>query len=160
VHARKAWLCGLSPKQNRDVPPLNYELVYQMKRDFPELEIIINGGIKTLEQSEEHLKHIDGVMIGREAYHNPFMLNQVDKRLYGDNDAQNNKTEFDLLNQYMEYMQKQMDQGVYLKHMSRHLLGLFIGQPGAKAWRRHISENSHKEGAGVEVIQQALSYIN
>jgi len=160
IHARKAWLKGLSPKQNRDVPPLNYELVYQMKRDFPELEIIINGGIKTLEQSEEHLKHIDGVMIGREAYHNPFMLNQVDKRLYGDNDAQNNKTEFDLLNQYMEYMQKQMDQGVYLKHMSRHLLGLFIGQPGAKAWRRHISENAHKEGAGVEVIQQALSYIN
>ena len=160
IHARKAWLEGLSPKQNRDVPPLNYELVYQMKRDFPELEIIINGGIKTLEQSEEHLKHIDGVMIGREAYHNPFMLNQVDKRLYGDNDAQNNKTEFDLLNQYMEYMQKQMDQGVYLKHMSRHLLGLFIGQPGAKAWRRHISENAHKEGAGVEVIQQALSYIN
>ncbi|MCF6191285.1 MAG: tRNA dihydrouridine(20/20a) synthase DusA [Cocleimonas sp.] len=158
IHARKAWLKGLSPKQNRDVPPLNYELVYQMKRDFPELEIIINGGIKTLAQSEEHLKHIDGVMVGREAYHNPYIMNQVDERLYGD--EQDNKTELDVLNQYMEYMQKQMDKGVYLKHMSRHLLGLFIGQPGAKAWRRHISENAYKEGAGIEVIQQAVSYIN
>jgi len=158
IHARKAWLKGLSPKQNRDVPPLNYELVYQMKRDFPDLEIIINGGIKTLEQSEEHLKHIDGVMIGREAYHNPFMMNEVDQRLYGE--AVDERTSFEILDKYIEYMQKQMDEGVYLKHMSRHLLGLFIGQPGAKAWRRHISENAHKEGAGIEVIQQAVSYIN
>jgi len=158
VHARKAWLKGLSPKENRDVPPLNYELVYQMKREFPKLEIIINGGIKTLEQTEQHLEHVDGVMIGREAYHNPFMMSQVDARLYGE--TQDKKTEFELLNQYMEYMQKQMDQGVYLKHMSRHLLGLFTGQAGAKAWRRHISENAHQEGAGLEVIQQAVSYIS
>ena len=158
IHARKAWLKGLSPKQNRDVPPLNYELVYQMKRDYPQLEIIINGGIKTLEQSEQHIEQVDGVMIGREAYHNPFMMSQVDERLYGE--AQDEKTEFELLDEYMEYMQKQMEQGVYLKHMSRHLLGLFTGQPGAKAWRRHISENAHKEGAGIEVIQQAVRYIS
>ena len=157
IHARKAWLKGLSPKQNRDVPPLNYDLVYQMKRDFPQLEIIINGGIKTLEQSEQHLEQVDGVMIGREAYHNPYMMNQVDQRLYGE--AHDEKTEFEILDKYMEYMQKQIDKGVYLKHMSRHLLGLFTGQAGAKAWRRHISENAHKEGAGIEVIQQAVSYI-
>ncbi len=157
IHARKAWLKGLSPKQNRDVPPLNYDLVYQMKCEFPQLEIIINGGIKTLEQSEQHLKQVDGVMIGREAYHNPYMMSQVDQHLYGE--AHNERTAFEILNQYMEYMQKQMDEGVYLKHMSRHLLGLFVGQPGAKAWRRHISENAHKEGAGIEVIQQAVSYI-
>jgi tRNA-dihydrouridine synthase A len=157
VHARKAWLKGLSPKQNRDVPPLNYELVYQMKRDFPELEIIINGGIKTIEQSKQHLEYVDGVMVGRDAYHNPYMMNQVDEYLYGE--AEDDKTSFDILNQYMEYMQNQIDKGVYLKHMSRHLLGLFIGQPGAKAWRRHISENAHKEGAGIEVIQQAVGYI-
>ena len=158
IHARKAWLKGLSPKQNRDVPPLNYELIYQMKRDFPELEIIINGGIKSLDESEQHLEQVDGVMIGREAYHNPFMMNEVDQRLYGE--AVDERTSFEILDKYIEYMQKQMDEGVYLKHMSRHLLGLFIGQPGAKAWRRHISENAHKEGAGIEVIQQAVSYIN
>jgi tRNA-dihydrouridine synthase A len=157
IHARKAWLKGLSPKQNRDVPPLNYELVYQMKRDFPQLEIIINGGIKTLEQSEQHLKQVDGVMIGREAYHNPFMMSQVDQRLYGQ--EANKNTEFEILDIYIEYMQKQIDKGVYLKHMSRHLLGLFTGKAGAKAWRRHISENAYKEGAGIEIIQEAVSYI-
>jgi len=157
IHARKAWLKGLSPKQNRDVPPLNYDLVYQMKRDFPKLEIIINGGIKTLEQSEQHLEQVDGVMVGREAYHNPYMMNQVDQRLYGE--VSNGGTEFEILDQYIKYMQKQIDKGIYLKHMSRHLLGLFTGQAGAKAWRRHISENAHKDGAGIEVIQQAASYI-
>ena len=157
IHARKAWLKGLSPKQNRDVPPLNYDLVYQMKRDFPKLEIIINGGIKTLDQTEQHLKQVDGVMVGREAYHNPFIMSQVDQRFY---DAEyKKKTELDILDQYMVYMQKQLDEGVYLKHMSRHLLGLFTGQAGAKAWRRHISENAYKEGAGIEVIQQAENYI-
>jgi len=158
IHARKAWLKGLSPKQNRDVPPLNYELIYQMKRDFPELEIIINGGIKTLDESVQHLGQVDGVMIGREAYHNPFMMNEVDQRLYGE--AVDKRSSLEILDKYTEYMQKKIDEGVYLKHMSRHLLGLFIGQPGAKAWRRHISENAHKEGAGIEVIQQAVSYIN
>lgn len=159
IHARKAWLKGLSPKQNRDVPPLNYQLVYQIKQEFPELEIIINGGIKTLEASEQHLKQVDGVMMGREVYHNPFIMNEVDKRLYSDKTARNS-SELEILNQYMDYMQKQLNQGLLLKHMSRHLLGLFTGKPGAKAWRRHISENAYKKGAGIEVIQQAANYIS
>ena len=158
VHARKAWLKGLSPKQNRDVPPLNYELVYQMKREFPQLEIIINGGIKTLEESAEHLAHVDGVMVGREAYHNPYLMTEVDQRVYGD-DAHDQQSRFEVLDAYMEYMQQQISEGVYLKSMSRHLLGLFTGEKGAKAWRRYISENAHKEGAGIEVIEKAASFI-
>jgi tRNA-dihydrouridine synthase A len=157
IHARKAWLKGLSPKQNRDVPPLNYELVYQMKKEFPKLEIIINGGIKTLDECGDHLQHIDGVMVGREAYHNPFIMNQVDEKIYG-KDA-NQKTRFQILENYIEYMEEQLKNGVYLKHMSRHILGLFPAMQGAKAWRRHISENAHKEGAGVEVIRTAVSFL-
>ena len=159
VHARKAWLKGLSPKQNRDVPPLNYELVYQMKREFPHLEIIINGGIKTLDESEQHLKQVDGVMIGREAYHNPYMMIEVDQRIYAEA-AENHLSRMEILEAYKDYMQRQMSQGVYLKQMSRHLLGLFTGQNGAKAWRRYISENAHKEGAGIEVIEKAASFLN
>ena len=159
VHARKAWLKGLSPKQNRNVPPLNYELVYQMKREFPHLEIIINGGIVTIEESEEHLTQVDGVMIGREAYHNPYMMIEVDQRIYGEH-VKNHLSRMEILEAYMEYMQRQMSQGVYLKQMSRHLLGLFTGQNGAKAWRRYISENAHKEGAGIEVIEKAASFLS
>lgn len=159
IHARKAWLKGLSPKQNRDIPPLNYELVYQMKREFPELEIIINGGIKTIEECKQHLTQIDGIMMGREVYHNPFIMSDIDQQLY--NDATTIKqSEFDILNHYIDYMQEQLKQGVYLKHMSRHLLGLFSGKPGAKAWRRHISENAYKPESGIEIIQQAASYIS
>lgn len=158
VHARKAWLKGLSPKQNRDVPPLNYELVYQMKREFPVLEIIINGGIKTLDESDEHLMQVDGVMLGREAYHNPHIMTEVDQRIY-DDASKGQRSRLDVLESYMEYMQNQMSEGVYLKSMSRHILGLFTGEKGAKAWRRHISENAHKEGAGIEVIEKAASFI-
>ncbi len=158
VHARKAWLSGLSPKQNRDVPPLNYELVYQMKNEFPDLEIIINGGIKDLNESKEHLTHVDGVMIGREAYHNPYSMIDVDHNIYDDT-KQTQPTRMEVLESYKEYMQQQMSEGVYLKSMSRHLLGLFTGEPGAKAWRRHISENAHKEGAGIEVIEKAAAFI-
>jgi len=158
IHARKAWLKGLSPKQNRDIPPLNYELVYQMKQEFPELEIIINGGIKTLDECEQHLLHVDGVMMGREVYRNPFIMNDVDKRLYEEDRGDTN--EFEILDQYMAYMQQQLEQGIYLKHMSRHLLGLFAGKPGAKAWRRHISENAHKPNAGIDVIKQAARSLS
>jgi len=157
IHARKAWLKGLSPKQNRDVPPLNYDLVYQMKREFPQLEIIINGGIKTLGKCEEHIKQVDGVMMGREAYHNPFIMNEVDQLFY--DDQPNKQTRFDVLEKYIEYMQEQLGRGVYLKQMSRHILGLFSGMRGAKAWRRYISENAHKEGAGVEVIREAARFL-
>ena len=157
IHARKAWLKGLSPKQNRDVPPLNYELVYQMKQEFPYLEIIINGGIKTSDECDTHLQHVDGVMVGREAYHNPFIMNQVDEIIYGN--AASQQTRFDVLENYIEYMEAQLKKGVYLKHLSRHILGLFPAMQGAKAWRRHISENAHKEGAGIEVIRTAAEFL-
>jgi len=158
IHARKAWLKGLSPKQNRDVPPLNYELVYQMKKEFPDTEIIINGGIKTLDECSMHLKQVDGVMVGREAYHNPFIMNQVDEKIYAD--VINSQTHFDILERYIDYMEEQLKKGVYLKHMSRHILGLFPAMAGAKAWRRHISENAHKKGAGIEVIRTAVEFLS
>ncbi len=153
VHARKAWLKGLSPKENREIPPLSYDSVYQLKQDFPQLEIIINGGITTLTDSSNHLKHVDGVMVGREAYHNPYKWAQVDTLLY-----QSSRTIPDrhqVLDQFMRYVAKQLEQGVQLSHMTRHILGLFHGQPGARAWRRHLSENAPKKGAGIEVLQQA-----
>ena len=158
IHARKAWLKGLSPKQNRDIPPLNYQLVYQMKKEFPHLEIIINGGIKTLDECKNHLKYVDGVMVGREAYHNPYIMAAVDQEIYGQAESRV-KTQQEYLEAYLDYIQQQLDDGVYLKHMSRHLLGLFSGLPGAKAWRRTISEHAHKEGSGIEVIQEALSHL-
>ncbi len=157
VHARKAWLKGLSPKQNRDVPPLNYELVYQMKREFPNIEIIINGGVDSIDVCKKHLNHVDGVMMGREAYHNPYVMTDVDEQIY--NDKHNQISRLGVLDSYKEYMQQQMSEGVYLKSMSRHLLGLFSGEAGAKAWRRYISENAHKEGAGIEVIETAATFI-
>ena len=159
VHARKAWLKGLSPKQNRDVPPLNYELVYQMKQKFSHIEIIINGGIKTMEESKQHLNHVDGVMLGREVYHNPYAMIEVDQQLCGD-DNTSELSQHEVIEKYLAYIEKQLTQGIFLKHMSRHLLGFFTGQTGAKAWRRHISENAHKEGAGVEVIRQAMSFLS
>lgn len=158
VHARKAWLKGLSPKQNRDVPPLNYDLVYCVKREFPELEIIINGGVTTLEECQQHLQSVDGVMVGREAYHNPYHLIGVDAMIY--NHEHSNATRLQILQQYIEYVEERLSEGVLLKHMSRHILGLFQGQVGAKAWRRHISEQAHKPGAGIEVLHEAASYIS
>lgn len=158
IHARKAWLKGLSPKQNRDVPPLNYDLVYQMKQEFSHLEIIINGGIKTLEACEHHLKFVDGVMMGRDIYHNPYIMMDVDQRIYSDTNTRKS-SQLEILEQYLEYIERQLANGVYLKQMSRHLLGMFTGQAGAKAWRRYISENAHKPGAGIEVIQRAASYL-
>ncbi len=158
IHARKAWLKGLSPKQNRDIPPLKYEVVYQIKYDFPDLDIIINGGIKTLAECQQHLEHVDGVMMGREAYHNPYILAELDKTLYGADTPL--LTRKQILQQLMPYIEDQLSQGVYLKHMSRHLLGLFQAISGAKAWRRHISENSYKVGAGIEVLEDAASLVN
>ncbi len=157
VHARKAWLKGLSPKENRDVPPLNYELVYQIKREYPQLEIIINGGIKTIEASQQHLQQVDGVMLGREVYHNPYLMMQVDAALY--NDAGEIFSRKQVLEQYFTYIEQQLGQGAHLKHMSRHLLGLFQGQPGAKAWRRFISENAYKDGAGIEVLHKGMDRV-
>ena len=157
IHARKAWLKGLSPKENRDVPPLDYERVYQLKREHPELEIIINGGIKTIAECEQHLKQVDGVMLGREVYHNPWILNQVDQAIYGQ------PTEFQTREQAVAsmqpYIEAQLANDTYLKHVSRHMIGLYHGQPGARNWRRTLSEKSCKEGADYEVLNEALSFV-
>lgn len=156
VHARKAWLKGLSPKQNREVPPLDYERVYQLKRDFSGLEIIINGGITTLEQASGMLGQVDGVMVGREAYQNPYILAGVDNLLYGD--IKERVSRQDIVLMLIPYIQEQLRLGLRLNNVSRHILGLFHGEPGARGWRRYISENVSKVGADETVILRALEY--
>jgi tRNA-dihydrouridine synthase A len=150
VHARKAWLKGLSPKENRDIPPLCYAVVRDLKRDFPHLPIIVNGGIETLDAAVEFLSDLDGVMIGRAAYHNPWILAEADRRVFGDDHPI--PTRRQVLEAFIPYAERQLAAGVPLNAMSRHLLGLFQGQPGARAWRRRISEQAHRPGAGVEVL--------
>ncbi|MGH1351680.1 MAG: tRNA dihydrouridine(20/20a) synthase DusA [Methyloligellaceae bacterium] len=157
VHARKAWLQGLSPKENRDIPPLDYNRVYRLKAAHPDLTIIINGGIETLEASEDHLQHVDGVMIGREAYKHPYMMAEVDNRLYGDDREIIQRKE--AVEAYFPYIERQLSKGTRLHSMTRHILGLFQGQPGAKHWRRHLSENAHHPDAGLDILQQALDYV-
>ncbi|MFB3090101.1 MAG: tRNA dihydrouridine(20/20a) synthase DusA [Gammaproteobacteria bacterium] len=154
IHARKAWLNGLSPKENREVPPLQYETVYQLKNEFPELDFIINGGFTTHDSIMEQYAHVDGVMIGRAAYQNPYLLAEIEQSLFGNEASQ--PTRYEILENFMNYVQQNLDQGVYLGHMSRHILGLFLNQPGARAYRRYISENAYREGAGVEVIRAAM----
>lgn len=153
VHARKAWLKGLSPKENRDVPPLDYELVYQLKQAFPELEIIINGGVSTIEACHEHLTHVDGVMMGREAYSNPYIMARVDPELY--QDGSQSRTRDGVLRGYIDYVQRNVDAGVRLNHMSRHIVGLYHGEPSSRLFRRHISQNAHIPGSDSEILEQA-----
>ncbi|QFU76500.1 tRNA dihydrouridine(20/20a) synthase DusA [Halioglobus maricola] len=153
VHARKAWLQGLSPKENREIPPLNYPWVYQLKQDLPQLDIVINGGIKSLTECAEHLQHVDGVMIGREAYQNPWMLAEVDAALYGmDKPAQSRD---DVVAGLLSYVADQLEGGAHLNHITRHILGLYQGVPGARKFRRHLSENAYKPQAGLEVLTEA-----
>jgi len=157
IHARKAWLDGLSPKENRDVPPLRYDVVYQIKQQHPELEIIINGGIKTLDEAAEHLQHVDGVMLGRAIYQDPWLLADVDRRFYQqDNPLSEPQQAIDKL---IPYIESHLADGRALKHITRHLLGLFQGMPGAKLWRRHLSENAYKADAGIEVLLEAMAKI-
>ena len=156
VHARKAWLSGLSPKQNREVPPLRYDFVFQLKKDFPHLAIIINGGITSLDQAEELLKNVDGVMMGREAYHNPYILADVDRRFFGAVNEPRSRHEIIAL--LMPYLQAQLKTEARLNSVSRHILGLFHGEPGARGWRRYISENVSKPGADEQVILEALQF--
>ena len=158
VHARKAILAGLSPKENRDVPPLQYDRVYKLKALFPDLEIIINGGIKTLSDSETHLQHVDGVMLGREAYHNPYLMADVDHTIYEAPSAEVSRS--DILRNYVPYIEQQLSLGVPLNHISRHILGLFHGVRGGKQFRRHISEQAHKPGAMINVILDALDKVH
>ncbi|MEH6549992.1 MAG: tRNA dihydrouridine(20/20a) synthase DusA [Pseudomonadales bacterium] len=157
VHARKAILSGLSPKQNREIPPLKYDVVYQLKRDYPQLEIILNGGVTSIEDSLTHLDLVDGVMLGRAAYHNPWLVGGVDEALfYTPNPIASAEQ---LVTAYLPYMEQQLSLDVPLNRMSKHLLGLFQGIPGARLFRRHISENAHLPGAGIEVILDALQKI-
>ncbi len=157
VHARMAWLKGLSPKQNRDVPPLDYPLVWRLKRERPDLTIVINGGIGSLEEAETHLTHVDGVMLGRAAYHTPGLLGEVDARLFGEAatvDA------FEAVGGYRDYVGRELARGTHLAAMTRHMLGLFHGQPGARTWRRILTVEGVRSGAGLEVIDQALAAIS
>ena len=159
VHARKAWLKGLSPKENRDVPPLIYDRVYHLKEQFPDLEISINGGVKTLDDADLHLKYIDGVMIGREVYSNPYILAEVDKRYYGDNHQI--PTRHQIVENMMAYAERQLqNEHTRIWHIARHMLGLFQGQPGARIWRRYLSQNGTQKGIGVELLRDALATLD
>lgn len=158
VHARKAWLKGLSPKENREVPPLQYDKVVQLKKDYPELEIIINGGITTLEQSLSLLEQVDGVMLGREIYSNPYLLAEVDQKIYGSSAPVASREE--VMEGFMAYAEAQMGKGVRLNYMTRHILGLYHGMPGARRFRRVISEQAHLPNAGIDVLKRALDALN
>ena len=157
IHARKAFLQGLSPKQNRTVPPLNYDYVYRIKQQFPDLEIIINGGISDLDSAATHLRYVDGVMLGRVAYHEPYLLAKVDSRFYGS--TQQTPGREDIVHRMLAYIEKELAGGTLLKHITRHMLGLFAGEPGARHWRRYLSDNAHKPGAGTEVVEEALERV-
>ncbi|UKE84931.1 tRNA dihydrouridine(20/20a) synthase DusA [Pectobacterium colocasium] len=158
VHARKAWLSGLSPKENREIPPLDYPRVYQLKRDFPALTIAINGGVKTLEEAKTHLQHLDGVMMGREAYQNPGILAQVDRELFGIDTATLDLA--GVVRAMSPYIERELSGGAALGHITRHMLGMFQGIPGARQWRRYLSENAHKSGADAAVVERALALVN
>ena len=158
VHARKAWLEGLSPKENRDVPPLDYPLVYELKARFPNRPIVINGGIETLEEARTHLQRVDGVMLGRAAYQNPGLLAEVDHLIFGDPMPPADLLE--AVRSYADYCERlRIDEGVPIKVPARHLMGLFHGRPGARLWRRHLSEHGHRADATARVIHDALGLV-
>ncbi len=156
VHARKAWLQGLSPKENREIPPLDYERVHRLKRDRPWLEVIINGGIHDLDAVEYHLQRVDGCMLGRAPYRDPWLLADADRRLWGDRPALPGRHA--VVEAYLPYVRERLREGVALNHVTRHMTGLFQGCPGARAWRRTLSEGA-ASGGGVEVIEEALSRV-
>lgn len=159
VHARKAWLQGLSPKENRDVPPLNYERIYRLKAAHPELHVGINGGIKTLEACRAHLDAgVDSVMIGREAYQNPWLLAEVDSQLYGQTPPASSR--HDVARAFRPYVIERLAEGARLNHVTRHLLGLFQGCAGGRRFRRHLSEHAHREGAGISVYDDAVGLVD
>lgn len=158
IHARKAWLDGLSPKENREIPPLRYDVVRQIKQDFPQLEIILNGGIAHLEQCFDHLQFVDGVMLGRAIYHNPYFLAEVDQNIYGENYSV--VTPYEVIERFLPYVEQQLALRTSLSTLIRPILGLFQGRPGARRWRRYLSENSHHPGVGVEVITTALKNLS
>jgi tRNA-dihydrouridine synthase A len=155
IHARKAWLKGLSPKENRDIPPLDYPLVYRIKRDFPALEIIINGGITTIDACCEHLTHVDGVMLGREAYQNPMILVSAEQRLFGNTHYQPSRR--DILERFLPYVETELAEGVALNHITRHILGLYHAIPGGKVFRRTLSQRAHLPESDASLITDAMA---
>jgi tRNA-dihydrouridine synthase A len=157
VHARKAWLQGLSPKENREIPPLRYEVVRQLKTDFPHLTFVLNGGVKSLEEARAHLEWADGVMIGREAYQNPYVLALADSQLFGEERPA--PTRRQVVESLLPYVEELLSRGVHLSRLTRHILGLFAGQPGARGWRRVLSERACRAGAGMEVLREALAQL-
>ena len=158
VHARKAWLEGLSPKQNREVPPLDYPLVYRLKRERPELTVVINGGVGSLDEAQAHLAHVDGVMLGRAAYHTPGILGEADRRLF--DEAAEDVSPFAAVERYRPYVARELARGTHLAAMTRHMLGLFHGAPGARTWRRILTVESVKPGAGLDVVDRALAAVS
>ncbi len=157
VHARKAWLKGLSPKENREIPPLNYDRVHRLKGSFPILTIILNGGLETLEQGEPHLKDLDGLMLGRAAYHMPWVMAEVDAKIYG---APNPcATRRNAVVAMLPYIEQQLSQGLFLHRITRHMLGLYHSQPGGRMWRQIISTESCKPGADLKVLMRALEVV-
>jgi tRNA-dihydrouridine synthase A len=157
VHARKAWLNGLSPKENRDIPPLDYDRVYRLKAVLPETPIIINGGIASLEEARHHLKHVDGVMLGRAAYQEPWRLLAVDPQMFGE--AAPSASMKDVFEAVMPYIERELADGTRLHSITRHFVGAFHGVPGARAFRRHLAENGVKPGAGVNVLRDAIALV-
>ena len=157
VHARKAWLKGLSPKQNREIPPLRYELVHQLKTEFPELTVVTNGGLRSLDASERELSHVDGVMLGREAYENPWLLADVDQRLFGE--PPNPQTREHVLRAMFPYIEQELAAGTRLSHITRHLMGLYKGETGGKQFRRTLTEQAREPGAGLHTLEAALQVV-
>ena len=153
VHARNAWLQGLSPKENREVPPLRYDWAYRLKRERPALQVMVNGGIADSGEATAHLAHVDGAMLGRAAYHTPYLLHELDVAWFGGEQ----RTRGELLRAYRPYVEAQLARGVFLKHIARHILGLFAGQPGGRAFRQVLSEGGHKPGADWPLVEQALA---
>ena len=157
IHARKAWLSGLSPKENREVPPLRYDVVYRLKQEFPSLTIVLNGGVTTVGAMVDHLAAVDGVMIGRAAYENPYLLTDIEHRVLGASTPAASRHA--VVEGFLPYVEREMARDVPLKSMTRHILGLFQGRPGARAWRRHLSENAHLPSAGPETVRQAAALV-
>jgi tRNA-dihydrouridine synthase A len=159
VHARNAWLNGISPKQNREIPPLKYDWVYRLKQDFPDTEVIINGGIKTLESCAQHLSQVDGVMLGREPYQNPYVLHQVDPVIFNESGSMP-KSRQGMLQAVYPYIEEQLAQGLPLTRMVRHIIGLYHGEPNGRRWRRYLSENAYRKSAGMQTLYEAERMVS
>lgn len=158
VHARKAWLSGLSPKENRDIPPLDYGLVHRLKAAFPDVPVILNGGLDTLDAAEPHMKALDGVMLGRAAYHRPMLLAEVDRRFFGDDAPPPDLAT--VVEGFLEHVERELAMGTPLPHMTRHMLGLASGLPGARTFRRILGEEARQPGAGPEMVLRALAAVD